>query len=327
MKRRSQLLTALRVVVILVGALGPLPTFAQSAETFLKQGLVLYERGDLAGAMAAFSKGIGADPKNAVLYASRGVVKRRQGDLAGALADETRAIELDPKMPEAHTNRGVIRLAMKDVDGAIADHSKAIELNPKYDEAYNNRGLARLSKGDINGALADLGEALKLNPFYPEAYVNLASAQIEKGDAVEALRQVSRAITMRPRMAEAYAVRGLAFMKINRAQPADGDGLPGPGRGKDEAQGPRGSTEGFSPGSRAVPEPARGRDPLDGGCRASHEVAGQVASPDREPCLRPPAAPPRSSRPLEQGVPLPPSLRMTGRPGPGFSSWARASSC
>jgi Flp pilus assembly protein TadD len=88
--------------------------------------------------------------------------KSDKGDVAGAIADYTKAIALDPTDAVAYFSRARIRESINDFDGAIADYDKVIVLDPHNAEAYNDRGFAKESKGDLDGAAADLNQAAKL---------------------------------------------------------------------------------------------------------------------------------------------------------------------
>ena len=113
-------LSGLTAMALLATFLHPFPAFAQSSEASLGQGMILYQKGDLRGALAAFTKAIELNPKNPIAYTNRGLVRYKLGDFDGALADHTRAIELNPHLAEAYTNRGGARLAKEDLEGAKA---------------------------------------------------------------------------------------------------------------------------------------------------------------------------------------------------------------
>ena len=70
-------------------------------------------------------------PDAAALWSNRGLVRYQAGDRAGAIADFTRAIELDPKLAAAFYNRGIARAEAGDRAGAIADYTRAIALDPQ----------------------------------------------------------------------------------------------------------------------------------------------------------------------------------------------------
>jgi len=131
------------------------------AKVLYENGTVRAGRGELAAAIADFSKAIELDPKNPVVYSARGNVKLNTGELDEAIADHSKAIELDPSRRAPYINRGVAKIDKDDLEGAIADYTKAIELDPKVAAAYLNRGNARLQKGDATGARSDFEQAVQ----------------------------------------------------------------------------------------------------------------------------------------------------------------------
>ncbi len=73
-----------------------------------------------------------ADVANATgLLFRPGKGKEAKGDVAGAIADYTKAIELKPDFADAYYNRGLAKQAEGDLDGARIDCTKAIELKHK----------------------------------------------------------------------------------------------------------------------------------------------------------------------------------------------------
>src|SRR5262245_24875059 len=77
-----------------------------------------------------------AQHSQAKKYVKHGVELFGKNDLAGAIAEYDRAITLDPKFAEAYFNRGKAKRAGGDLDGAIEDYELAAEINPTV--AANN---------------------------------------------------------------------------------------------------------------------------------------------------------------------------------------------
>ena len=69
-------------------------------------GFLLFARGDVEGAAAAFARGTQLSPGRATGWLGAGLVKLRQGDFHGAEADANRAFELDPALGLARAIRG-----------------------------------------------------------------------------------------------------------------------------------------------------------------------------------------------------------------------------
>jgi tetratricopeptide (TPR) repeat protein len=84
---------------------GPEPA-ADAAGRLVLQGNDLVARGDLDGAIAAYTEAIRLDPRSTTAYLGRGVARSRTGQFAEAIADATEAIRLDPRHAPAYRNRG-----------------------------------------------------------------------------------------------------------------------------------------------------------------------------------------------------------------------------
>lgn len=149
--------------------------------------------------------------QDASRWIDSGNAKYRKGDLAGAIADFSKAIELDPKSVDARCFRGLARLESGDRDGAIEDYSKAIELDPKFAPAYASRGLAKNAKEDYDGAIEDFSKAMELDPKDPKAPLDRAYAKVAKKDLAGAIDDFSRSIKISPAFGPAFFGRGCAY--------------------------------------------------------------------------------------------------------------------
>ncbi len=141
-----------------------------AVDTYMHEGAAAGSRGDLDGAIAAFTEAIKADPTLADAYVKRGMALFFQHKTTDALADFDKAIQLNPKDAEAYYQRGSTKGEAADFDGALADFNQAIELQPNYAMAFYNRGHVKYFKGDLKGALDDLNQAITLNPKHAPSY-------------------------------------------------------------------------------------------------------------------------------------------------------------
>lgn len=133
------------------------------------QGVELLSKGDTAGAIAAFTKVIEIDPKDAEAHNNRGVAYSTQKNLEEALRDFNRSIELKPS-DSTYANRAGVHFAMKQIDLAIADLSEALKLKPTA-EIYTDRGLGYAQSGKVDLAIADYAQAIQLNPKFARSYL------------------------------------------------------------------------------------------------------------------------------------------------------------
>jgi len=152
---------------------------------------------------------------------NKGVKLHQSGDLAGAIAAYTRALKIDPNAQDAYNNRGVAYLALKDSAAALADFSRSIELGPTA-ETYNNRGNIYFSQKQFKEAISDFSESIKLKES-PEAYTNRGTAYEESGEDTLGLADLDQAIRLDEKFARAYAVRGVISLKRRQDAAAQRD--------------------------------------------------------------------------------------------------------
>jgi tetratricopeptide (TPR) repeat protein len=152
---------------------------------------------------------------------NRGLARHRAGDIAGAIAAYTRAIELDGKYADAYNNRGVAYLTQKDYPAAAADFTRSIELAPS-DAAYNNRGSILFSQQKIEEAIADFTAGIKLKAS-AEGYANRGMAYQQTNRDALAVADYEKAIELNPKFGRAYVLRGLMLLKSGSGAAAEKD--------------------------------------------------------------------------------------------------------
>jgi len=158
-----------------------------------------FQRGDLDGAIAEYTKSIDRRPTGlayhnralvhvskqdwpavvadmtmalelghpgweAQIYTMRGQALVYSGQPRDAIQDSERAIALDPDKGLAYVVRGLAKGALGATDSALADYTRAIEVEPTCAEAWSNRGMQRIELGQETAGKADLDEAFRLDP-------------------------------------------------------------------------------------------------------------------------------------------------------------------
>lgn len=103
-------------------------TDPRSAEGYFNLGSALIERGDTAGARAAWERAVGIDPRHSGALAQLGTLAARQGDLAGAKARYLAAVEANPANVMARYNLGRIY----EMQGEPARAAEQYELFLRY---------------------------------------------------------------------------------------------------------------------------------------------------------------------------------------------------
>jgi tetratricopeptide (TPR) repeat protein/invasion protein IalB len=183
----------------------------KNAVVFVVRGVAYFRRGDYDDAISDYERAIRLDPKLAVAYNDRGDAYNHKGDYDRAISDYEQAIRLDPKLAIAYNNRGDAYNHKGDYDRAISDYEQAIRLDPKLAIAYNNRGDAYRHKGDYDHAISDYEQAIRLDPKLAIAYNNRGESYHHKGDYDHAISDYDEGIRRDPKLAMAYNNRGDAY--------------------------------------------------------------------------------------------------------------------
>ena len=134
-----------------------------SADQFSQRGITRFEKNDLEGAIADFTKAIELNGQQLEFcFYFRGIALYRRGRRDEAIADLSKAISLK-QHPRFYSDRGNLLAQRGDLDGAMADLNKAIEIEPKYAKAYGDRGIVSLMRGEDAAAELDFKKCFELD--------------------------------------------------------------------------------------------------------------------------------------------------------------------
>lgn len=157
---------------------GPPPTLeppkgdsSQPAEEYTAQGFeLLFEKRQLASAIATFEDCLRNYPNCAEAYQGLAIAQRDAGDPALAMRNHDRAVELDSERADFYWERGVTCQRLQDHAAAIATFETGLKWinrgGPGFAPGNLHVGLAQSfrAKGDLQKALAHNEQAIALNP-------------------------------------------------------------------------------------------------------------------------------------------------------------------
>lgn len=150
-----------------------------TAEEYSQRAMVRFEKGDLDGAIADFSKVIEMNgQKQEFCYYFRGIAQYRKGEIDLAIADLSKAISIKGN-PRFYDDRGNLLAKKGDLKGAIADFDKAVEIEPQYAKAYGDRGIVRLMLGENTQAELDFKKCFELDNTL-ESQIRTAADKIKQ---------------------------------------------------------------------------------------------------------------------------------------------------
>ena len=118
--------------------------------------------GDYPAAIALLAKLIERHPGSAVDYNNRGLMYFENGQHAEALADYNQALKINPRLDSAYNNRANCHVAQGNWAEAIADYQVALDFNPANIRTWINQGITFRQLGLYDLALENFDLALVL---------------------------------------------------------------------------------------------------------------------------------------------------------------------
>lgn len=178
-------------------------SFAESpGRNLLGAAIDADRKGDLDQAIRLYSQAILSGALSRAELASalngRGVMYRLQGDIARAVADYTRAIEIQPDFAVAYSNRGLAQAKSGRYGAAIEDFNRSIEIRPDHAMTYLKRGNAYFDKGELELAIDDWTRAIALQSDLMRAYYNRCDAYDRKGLKDLAIADCRKVLELEP---------------------------------------------------------------------------------------------------------------------------------
>jgi protein O-mannosyl-transferase len=190
----------------------------------MNYGIVLADRGDLAGALEQFSESVRATPLFAEAHNNLGVTLFKQGRPGEALPHLYEAIRLKPRIANVHANLGAVLLEQKKVEEAVAHFREALKSDPQNPNTLYIIGLALAKQGKNEEALVQYRAALKSNPSHADAHREMGAVLFAQGKYGEAAEHYRMSLEIQPDStpAEIHNMLGLALFKQSRL----GEALP-----------------------------------------------------------------------------------------------------
>jgi len=119
------------------------------AEGYKAEGNAAFKAKDFAGAIAAFSKAVAAEPEKVEYYSNRSAAYAKNSQLAEALADAEKCISLDATWGKGYSRKGSALILMKEYTKAVACYAAGIAADPENELLTD--GLVTAQKAMTSG--------------------------------------------------------------------------------------------------------------------------------------------------------------------------------
>ncbi len=174
-------------------------------------GVVLFETGNLDGALTHFERSAFAEPARPEAWNNLAIVLCAKGYLDQAESAARRALESDPAFAPAYNNLGLVLDALRRPPEARESFVHAVGIEPDLAEAQNNLGAALARSGELETARAAFDRGILANDRLAYLYFNRGLLSLRNGDYREALRDWERARRLDPDAAPDFVIASVAL--------------------------------------------------------------------------------------------------------------------
>jgi tetratricopeptide (TPR) repeat protein len=193
-------------------AQAPASAVADSYSLFV-QGRALESRGDLPGAVAAYTKALAVAPRAADIHAELAALYARDGRAQPAINEAELALAIDPKNHEAHRIAGLIYAALAEQTPLAQPNTNEKLALSHLEEAYAGGvrdpivlltlGRLWVQASQYAKGIEILSNFLLAEPGYPEGIMLLAEAYDDSGQVAQAIGQLETLPADRPELVRA----------------------------------------------------------------------------------------------------------------------------
>jgi tetratricopeptide (TPR) repeat protein len=176
--------------------------------------------GDLHERIAALTRQLERDPRNAELWLQRADALRRHGEFAAALADVAASEKLKPNQPAADLQRARVWFDAGEFPKAVRATDACLARDPVSPDALVIRARSRARLGQTAAAVKDLSAVLALDATpLPDLYLERAQWQSALGHLDAAVRGLDDGLA-RLGQTPSLVLPAIEYERCNGAFPA-----------------------------------------------------------------------------------------------------------
>lgn len=197
------------------------PQLSRTTLLLIQQALAQARSGNVAGARASASSGLGAGEGAEVFHALLGGLDCQGGNYAAGIAHFRAALKLKPSDVAVRCNLVRALTDTGDIEGALkACTQQQVDADPSQ-RLRRLRSYLLLQTGEHSGAIAGYERILAAEPGDFESWNNLGNALSATGASEEALAAINRAVALRPENAPARFNQCTTLVELRRMDEAE----------------------------------------------------------------------------------------------------------
>ncbi|KAJ3206110.1 TOM (translocase of outer membrane) complex component, partial [Clydaea vesicula] len=190
-------------------------------DSYIKKACLYMEKGDTETCQKEFEAASKIKDDNVDFYYHRGQIKHLIGELADAMADFSKSLLYDPNLVYAKIQLGVTQYKSGQIQAANETFKEAEILFSNRSEVFNYQGEIYLDQGDDVKALESFDKAIQLNPNSSLPYINKALLYLQaRNDAATAEKLLKKAIEIDPYGDVAFGPLAQLYLTQNRVAEA-----------------------------------------------------------------------------------------------------------
>ena len=194
------------------------------SDNYLARATAYRYSDNLDAAEADLEAALGLDPSNSEAIFEQGMIAYERDELAVAIDKFSIYLQVNPDQGFARYMRGLAYADSNQLTNAINDYNVAIaNCSLDCEKYFTDRGIAFSQTADYEKAELDFRQALALDANYATAYYGLGDMYYRRGDYENALINLGRAININPNDADSYAIRALIYIAQGDLTTAIGD--------------------------------------------------------------------------------------------------------
>lgn len=188
-------------------------------QTF-QRAVQYHQAGRLAEAESLYRQLLNTQPDNAPVLHLLGLVAYQRGDAATAVAELGKAVALAPDQPDYFSNLGLALRANHQPQQAVEAYRKALQLAPRDAAIQNNLGSALHDLKRYDEAEASYRTALAVEAQNPSALFNLGNLLSDLARHAEAVQCYRQALRWMPQDADIHNNLANALRESGQFEPA-----------------------------------------------------------------------------------------------------------
>ncbi len=206
---------ALIVLGLLSGVgdkVGSFPAAQQVSEPALREGLAVFQSGDLGSAERAFLKAVRDFPNSAQARYFLGLTYRAQDRFAEALREFREALKIDENYVDVYLQRGIAHFKLEQHGSARRWIEKYLDVRPGDSLAYFGLGKVLLELYSYQEAIEAFRKAQVAYPQPSRTLSEIGFAYLNLGQYREARRVLEESVSLDPRNIDGLLNLGVALL-------------------------------------------------------------------------------------------------------------------